>query len=72
MGAKSLLMWVVLALVGLVLVGVLAVWLIKALFGLFFYLIVGALLIGGALYLVRWARRSIGAAPGRKRIRGGP
>ena len=54
--------------VGLVVVGLLAVWLIKALLGLFFYLVVGALVIGGVLYLYRKVRRSVGGVPGRKRI----
>jgi hypothetical protein len=50
----------VLPLVGLVLVGALAIALIKALFGLLIYVLVGALVIGGGVYLYGRAKRALG------------
>jgi len=44
---------------GLVVVGVLGWALIKVLFSLFFYVLVGALLVGGGIYLYGRAKRSI-------------
>jgi hypothetical protein len=64
-----MLAWVVGSLVGLVVVGALAIWLFKVLLSLAVYLIVGAVVVAGAAYLYRRARRSI--APGtrtRRRI----
>ena len=60
MNTGRLLAWVVLPLVGLVVAGVLAIALFKALLGLAFYLIVGALVVGGGLYLYQRAKRAIG------------
>ena len=60
MNAARLLAWLVLPLVGLVVAGVLAVWLFKALLGLAFYLVVGAVVVGGGLYLYRRAKRAVG------------
>lgn len=48
-----------LAVVGLVVVGFVAWWVIKALFGLIFYILVGALVVGGGVYLYGRAKRSI-------------
>jgi hypothetical protein len=62
MNVGRLLAWVVLPIVGLVLAGMLAIWLFKALLGLVFYLIVGVLVVGGGVYLYGRARRAI--APG--------
>ena len=45
------LLTIVLGVVGLVVVGAIAWVVIKALLGLLFYLIVGALVVGGAVYL---------------------
>jgi hypothetical protein len=52
--------WVVVVGVALILVGSLVLSLLGALLKLAFYLIVGALVVGGGLYLVGKARRSIG------------
>lgn len=52
---------VALALVGLVLAGMLAIWLLKALLGLVFYLVVGALVVGGGLYLYHRMKRAVGS-----------
>jgi hypothetical protein len=52
---------VALVIVGLVLAGWLAVWLLKALLGLAFYLIVGALLVGGGAYLYHRMKRQVGS-----------
>lgn len=45
-----------LVIVGVIAVGFVAWWLIKILLGLLFYVIVGALVVGGAYYLVRRSR----------------
>jgi hypothetical protein len=55
-----MLAWVVGSLVGLVVVGALAIWLFKMLLSLAVYLIVGAVVVGGAAYLYRRAKRSLG------------
>jgi O-antigen/teichoic acid export membrane protein len=52
--------WVLLPLVGLVILGIAAIWLLKALFGVVVYLLVGAAVVGGGYYLYRRARRSLG------------
>jgi hypothetical protein len=57
----------VLLVVGLIVVGGLAVWLIKVLIGVLGYVIVGALVVGGIAYLYGRAKRSI-AGGGRRRI----
>jgi O-antigen/teichoic acid export membrane protein len=46
--------------VGLVVVGAVAIWLLKALLGIAVYLIVGALVIGGGVYLYNKAKRAVG------------
>jgi hypothetical protein len=60
MNAAKLVAWLVLPVVGLVLAGMLAVWLLHAILGLLVYIIVGALVVGGGVYLYRRAQRSIG------------
>jgi thiol:disulfide interchange protein len=45
---------------GLVLVGAVAIWLLKALLGVVVYLLVGAVVIGGGVYLYRRAKRAVG------------
>jgi hypothetical protein len=52
--------WTLAGLVGLVLAGMLAIWLFKALLGVLFYIIVGALVVGGGVYLYQRAKRSLG------------
>jgi hypothetical protein len=59
MNAK-LIAWLVLPVVGLILAGWLALWLLHALLGVVVYLIVGAAVIGGGVYLYRRAKRAIG------------
>ena len=53
-------LWVVLAVIVLILVGSFVLSLLGTLLKLGFYLIVGALVVGGGLYLVGRARRSLG------------
>ncbi len=53
-------------LVGIVVVGFLAWWAIKVLLGLFFYIVLGAIVVGGFLYLTRKSRRSLGGENRRK------
>jgi hypothetical protein len=60
MNAVKLLAWLLLPVAALVLVGMLAVWVFHALLGLLFYIIVGALVVGGGLYLYRRTKRAIG------------
>jgi hypothetical protein len=60
MNAAKLLAWVVLPVVGLVLAGMLAIWVLHLFLGLFFYIVVGALVVGGAAYLYRRTKRAVG------------
>jgi uncharacterized membrane protein YedE/YeeE len=55
----KLLAWLLLPVVGLVVVGWLALWLLHALLGVLVYVLVGALVIGGAIYLAGAARRAL-------------
>jgi hypothetical protein len=48
------------AIFGLVLVGAVAIWLLKALLGVVVYLLVGAIVIGGGIYLYGRAKRAVG------------
>jgi hypothetical protein len=54
-----LLAWTVAAVVGLALVGVLALALFKALIGMLFYIVVGAIVVGGGMYLYGRTRRAL-------------
>jgi hypothetical protein len=68
MNAK-LLAWLLLPVAGLVVAGMLAIWVLHALLGVLVYVLVGALVVGGGVYLYGRARRAI--APGtraRRRI----
>ena len=60
MNAAKLLAWLVLPIVGLVLAGMLAIWVFHAILGLLFYIVVGALVVGGGAYLYYRAKRAIG------------
>ena len=55
-----LLAWTVAAIVGLALAGMLAIALFKALLGIVFYLIVGAIVVGGGFYLYGRAKTALG------------
>jgi uncharacterized membrane protein len=45
--------------VGLAVAGMVAVWAIKAFIGVIFYILVGALIVGGGVYLYGRAKRAI-------------
>jgi hypothetical protein len=60
MNAAKLLAWLVLPVVGLVIAGMLAIWVLHMILGLFTYIIVGALVVGGGVYLYRRAKRAVG------------
>jgi hypothetical protein len=62
MNTGRLLAWLVLPIVGLVVAGMVGIWLLKAVLGLAVYVIVGAVVVGGGLYLYGKAKRSL--APG--------
>jgi len=69
MNAVKLAAWLILPVVGLVLVGMLAIWVIHLVLGLLSYIIVGALVVGAGVYLYRRARRAVGSgSSGRRRI----
>jgi hypothetical protein len=69
MNAVKLAAWVLLPVVGLVLVGMLAIWAIHVVLGLLWYIIVGALVAGAGLYLYRRAKRAVrSGTSGRGRI----
>jgi hypothetical protein len=59
---------VVLTVAGVVVVGLVAWWVIQALLGIVFYVIVGALIVGGAIYVTGRAKRAIRGG-GRNQIR---
>jgi hypothetical protein len=60
MNGAKLLGWLLLPVVGLVLAGMLAIWVLHAILGVLIYLIVGALVVGGGVYLYRRTKRAIG------------
>jgi hypothetical protein len=60
MNAARLLAWLVLPIVGLVLAGMLAMWLLHAVLGLLVYVLAGALVVGGGAYLYYRTKRAIG------------
>jgi uncharacterized protein DUF5326 len=68
MNAVKLAAWVILPIVGLVLVGMLVIWVIHTILGLLGYIIVGALVVGGGMYLFRRAKRSVGGTSSRRKI----
>jgi hypothetical protein len=71
MNGLKLAAWLVLPVVGLVLVGMLAIWAIHVVLGLLSYIIVGALVVGAGFYLYRRAQRAVrSGASGRRRIGG--
>ena len=59
MNAK-LLAWLILPVVGLVVAGWLAIWVLHALMGVLVYVLVGALVVGGGMYVYGRARRALG------------
>jgi hypothetical protein len=59
--------WLVVGVAGVVIVGWAAVWALQALVGVFAYLLVGALVVGGGVYLYGRAKRSL--APGTRNQR---
>jgi uncharacterized membrane protein YedE/YeeE len=67
MNTARMLAWLVLPLAAVVAVGVLAIWLFKALLSLLMFVVVGALVVGGAVYLYGRARRAV--APGTRNRR---
>jgi hypothetical protein len=60
MNTAKLVAWLVLPLVGLVLLGMLAVWAFQALLGISIYLIVGIAVAAGGAYLYQRAKRAVG------------
>ena len=62
MNAARLLAWLVLPLVALVLVSMVAVWAVHAFLGIVWYLLIGAALVAGGMYVVGKVRRAL--APG--------
>ena len=61
MNAKFL-AWLLLPVVGLVVAGMVAIWLLHFLLGVLAYVLVGALVVGGGMYLYGRAKRAV--APG--------
>jgi hypothetical protein len=60
----------ILAIVGVVVVGWLAIALIHVFFSLFLYIVVGALVVGGGMYLYGKAKRSITSGSASRRLSG--
>lgn len=68
MNTARLIAWMLLPLVALVALGWLALWVVQSLLGVAVYLLVGAAVAGGSVYLYRRAKRAVG--PGtRTRLR---
>jgi hypothetical protein len=65
MNAAKLIAWLVLPLVALVALGMIAVWVFNALLGYIFYLVVGAAVAAGGVYLYHRAQRAVGPGPRR-------
>ena len=59
--------WVVVTVAGVVVVGWAAVWLLQALMGVFAYLLVGAIVVGGGIYVYGRTKRAV--APGTRNQR---
>ncbi len=59
--------WVVVTVAGMVVVGWAAVWVLQALMGVFAYLLVGAIVVGGGIYVYGRAKRAV--APGTRNQR---
>jgi hypothetical protein len=59
----------ILAVAGIVIVGVIGVWLIKAVLGLLGYLIVGALVVGGGIFIAGRVRRGLASGKYRRLTR---
>jgi uncharacterized membrane protein SirB2 len=57
-----------LAIAGVVVVGWLAVWLIGVFFHLFLYIALGAVVVGGGMYLYGKAKRSITSGSAQRRL----
>ncbi|MGI5243841.1 hypothetical protein [Dactylosporangium sp. CA-139066] len=57
--------------VGLFVVGAIASWLFHVLLGSIFYLLIGAVVVGGALWLYGRAKRSLGTPRNQRRIEAG-
>jgi hypothetical protein len=60
MNAAKLVAWLVLPIVGLVLVGALAIWLLQHVLGILVYLIVGAVVVGAGVLVYQKAKRAVG------------
>jgi hypothetical protein len=60
MNAAKLFGLLVLPLVGLVLVGMLAIWAFKALLGVLIYLVIGAGVVAGGMYIYSRAKKAVG------------
>ncbi|WP_238015503.1 hypothetical protein KZZ52_11460 [Dactylosporangium sp. AC04546] len=54
--------------VGLFVAGAIAIWLFGALFKIAIYVLVGAVVVGGAMYLYGKAKRSLGTTRNQRRI----
>ena len=57
--------------VGLFVVGAIATWVFHVLMSSLFYLIVGALVVGGAIWLYGRAKRSLGSTRNQRRLEAG-
>ncbi|MGA8113287.1 MAG: hypothetical protein WCA46_06470 [Actinocatenispora sp.] len=64
---KALLMAALLV-VGLFVAGALVVWALKAVIGVLFYVLIGALIVGGVVYIAGRVRKSVNS-PSRRQLR---
>src|SRR3569623_647535 len=68
-GMGRFLLGTVALIAGLVVVGALAIWVLKALIGIIAYVLVGALVVGGGVYLSHKAKTAVGPRPRQRRAR---
>jgi uncharacterized membrane protein len=65
---KALLM-AALVVIGLFIAGSLVVWAVKAFIGVLFYVLIGALIVGGVVFIAGKVRKSVGGGANRRQLR---
>jgi hypothetical protein len=58
-----------LVVIGLFVAGSLVVWAVKAFIGVLFYVLVGALIVGGVVFIAGKVRKSVGGGANRRQLR---
>ncbi len=58
-----------LVVLGLFVAGALVVWVVKAVLGVLIYVLIGALIVGGVVFIAGRVRRSVNGTPTRRQLR---